>query len=54
MTLFIVKKSEGTTLLLGTLLTIAAGFEQPRTKYTLASGIILFFMYFACGFANKN
>ena len=30
-------------LLLGTLLTIAAGFEHPRTKYMLATGILLFF-----------
>ena len=43
MTLFIVKKKgEVTTLLLSTLLTIAAGFEHRGTKYMSATGILLF------------
>ena len=40
MTLFIV--GEGTTLLLGTLLTIVAWFEHPGTTYMLAKDILLF------------
>ena len=40
---FIVKIKRGYHLsLLGTLLTIAAGFEHPRSKYMLTTGISLF------------
>ena len=40
-------------ILLGTLLITAAGFEHPRTKYKLATGILLFPCAYSCGFANN-